>query len=236
MRSIVTVVLCFAATACSGPAALGGGPANVRVAQAGSLPPLDYSDFTTASRDYFVGPFDKLQIDVFGVEALSKREVQTDGSGRFSFPLVGTVEAMGRTPEEVARMIEGGLRGRYVLNPQVTVNLAATGTRLVTIDGEVNSAGLYPVVGRMSLMQAIATAKGASQDAKLDDVVVFRTVKGQKMAALYNLKLIRRGVYEDPEIFPNDVVIVGDSPGRRLFDKILQMVPLVTTPLLVLVR
>ncbi|MBC7042118.1 polysaccharide export protein, partial [Salmonella enterica subsp. enterica serovar Enteritidis] len=80
---------------------------------------------------------------------------------------------------------------------------------------------LYPVNGRMTLMRAVATAKGTTEFAKLDDVVIFRTVNGQKMAALYNLKAIRQGAYDDPEVFANDVVVVGDSPARRLFKDIL---------------
>ncbi|WP_196782026.1 hypothetical protein, partial [Salmonella enterica] len=73
----------------------------------------------------------------------------------------------------------------------------------------------------MTLMRAVATAKGTTEFAKLDDVVIFRTVNGQKMAALYNLKAIRQGAYDDPEVFANDVVVVGDSPARRLFKDIL---------------
>jgi polysaccharide biosynthesis/export protein len=63
--------------------------------------------------------------------------------------------------------------------------------------------------------------------------VIFRTVEGKQLAALYNLKAIRRGNYDDPEVFANDVVVVGDSSARRLFRDILQVVPLLTTPIIV---
>jgi polysaccharide export outer membrane protein len=53
------------------------------------------------------------------------------------------------------------------------------------------------------------------------------------MAGLYNLKAIRRGYYADPEIYANDTVVVGDSAGRRLFKDALQVVPLLTTPLII---
>ena len=68
----------------------------------------------------------------------------------------------------------------------------------------------------------------------LDDVLVFREVGGQKFVGVYNLGAIRRGNYADPEIFPNDVVVVGDSPQRRMFKDILQASPLLTTPLIIL--
>ena len=185
------------------------------------------------SRPYLIGPFDKLQIDVFGIDELSEKEVQTDASGRISFPLAGIIEAAGKTPGEVEIELEERLRTRYVRDPQVTVNLKETVSQVITVDGQVREPGLYPVVGKMTLMRAVATAKGTAEFAKLDDVVIFRTVKGQQLAALYNLTAIRRGNYDDPEVFANDVVIVGDSKARRLFKDALQIVPLLTTPLII---
>lgn len=209
---------------------------NVQVVQASEMPPPDRSDLIELNRPYLIGPFDKLVIDVFGIEELSKKEVQTDAGGRISFPLAGIVEAAGRTPGELEQIIAERLRGRFVRNPQVTVNLKETVSQVVTVDGEVKEPGLYPVIGRMTLMRAVATAKGTSEFAKLDDVVVFRTVKSQKMAALYNLKAIRRGYYEDPEVFANDVVVVGNSSARRIFKDALQIAPLLTTPLILLLQ
>lgn len=208
----------------------------VEFAQAGTLPPPSRADLVADTRPYLIGPFDKLIIDVFGVDELSKKEVQTDAGGRFSFPLVGIVEASGRTPLEVERVIADRLRARYVRDPQVTVNLRETVSQVVTVDGQVNEPGLYPVVGRMTLMRAVATAKGLAEFAKKSDVVIFRTVDGHKMAALYDIKQIRRGVYEDPEVYANDVIVVGDSPARRLFKDVLQAAPLITTPLILLLQ
>jgi len=146
------------------------------------------------------------------------------------------VEAAGLTPDELSNVIETRLTGRYVRNPEVTVNLEETVSQVITVDGQVEKAGLYPVIGRMTLMRAVATAGGTSEFAKLSDVVIFRTVNGQQLAGLYNLKAIRRGNYEDPEVFANDVIIVGDSQARRIFKDILQASPLLTTPLIVLTQ
>ena len=226
------ILLVLLAAACAGPTKLGGNP-SVKVVESTTLPEPDRSDLVGQDRPYLIGPFDKLTINVFGIEELSKQEVQTDASGRISFPLAGVVEAAGRTPAEVEEILERKLRERFVREPQVTVNLKETVSQVVTVDGQVTEPGLYPVVGRMTLMRAVATAKGVAEYAKLDDVVVFRTVKGQRYAALYNLRAIRTGAYPDPEIFANDVVVVGDSKGRRVFKDFLQIVPLLTTPLVV---
>jgi polysaccharide biosynthesis/export protein len=232
-------------SACAGPSKLGSvGSAqadgkvsgNVQIAPMSSLPPPERADLFDQNRPYLIGPFDQLTIDVFGIEELSRKQVQTDAGGRISFPLAGVVEAAGKTPGELEDILEERLRGRFVRDPQVTVNLRETVSQVVTVDGEVREPGLYPVVGKLTLMRAVAKAKGLSEFAKLDDVVVFRTVKGQHMAALYNLKAIRRGNYDDPEIFANDVVVVGDSRGRRLFKDALQLVPAIATPLILLLR
>ncbi|MCD2323317.1 polysaccharide export protein [Sphingomonas sp. IC-56] len=234
-RSVVfrtaSLVLCVALIGCASRP-LGGSEA-VKVVDSAALPEPGRADLVSGDRPYLIGPFDKLTIDVFGIPELSQREVQTDASGRLSFPLVGTLEVAGQTPSEVQEMIKERLRGSYVRDPQVTVNLKETVSQMVTVDGEVRDPGLFPVVGRMTLMRAIATAKGTAQFAKLDDVVVFRTVQGQRYAALYNLKAIRRGAYSDPEIFANDVIVVGDSPGRRLFSTFLQAAPILSGPLIV---
>jgi polysaccharide export outer membrane protein len=106
----------------------------------------------------------------------------------------------------------------------------------VTVDGQVNRAGSYPVVGRVTLMRAVALAGGTNEFAKLQDVVVFRDVGNQKYVGIYNLEGIRRGNYPDPEIFPNDVVVVGDSPARRRFKDVLAVVPALLSPVILLAR
>lgn len=197
------------------------------------LPMPDRSDLTWTDRPYYVGPLDELIIDVFGIEEFSKKVVQVDASGRIAFPLVGVVEAGGKTPGEISAVIEAGLRGRYLRDPRVTINLQKTVSQVMTVEGEVREPGLYPVLGRTSLLRAIASAKGTTEYSKLDDVVIFRTVQGTNYAALYNLKAIRSGAYPDPEIFANDVVMVGESRGRRIFRDLLAVVPLLTYPLIV---
>jgi polysaccharide export outer membrane protein len=239
---VLFVSACILLTACSATprlgAAYGGAGANssVQVAVDGNLPAPERSDLFEQNRPFVIGPFDRLNIEVYGVGELSQKEIQIDAGGRIALPLIGTIEAAGMTPQELARLIEQKLVGQYVRNPQVTINLKETVSQVITVDGEVKEPGLYPVVGRMTLMRAVATAKGTSELAKLQDVVIFRTVKGQKMAALYNLKAIRRGFYDDPEVFANDVVVVGDSTARRIFKDALVVAPLLTTPLILFLQ
>lgn len=234
-RNVVALALLAAVGGCAGSPPLGQTGA-VAVVSGSELPAPTATDTIGDERPYLIGPFDRLTIGVFGIPELAEREIRADARGRISFPLAGIIEAGGRTPADVEVMIAERLRSNYVRDPQVTVNLKEIVGRTVTVDGQVRQPGVYPVAGQMSLMRAIATARGLDEFAKLEDVVVFRTVDGKKLAALYNLGAVRRGNYPDPEIFPGDVIIVGDSKARRLFKDLLQIVPLLTTPIIVALR
>lgn len=238
IRLLVALMPCMAIVACSNGASkmrpgAPGATSSVTMAPGNQMPPPEPSDMVPVGRPYVVGPFDKLVVDVFGIEELSEREVQVDAGGRISFPFAGMVEAGGKTPFEIGEILRTRLRASHIRDPQVTVNLKETVSQVVTVDGQVKEPGRYPVIGKMTLIQSVAVAKGLGEFAKLDDVVVFRTVRGQKLAALYNLNAIRRGYYDDPEIFAGDIVVVGDSSAKRLFKDIIQLVPLLTTPLVI---
>lgn len=231
---IAGAVLCatLLVSGCGGRPVIGG-DASLAVVQSGDLPMPTQQDFQTGTSPYFVGPFDRLIIDVYGIEELSKREVQVDASGRVSFPLVGLLEVSGKTPVEIEQEMVWRLRKAYIRDPQVTVNLKEVLSRIVTVEGEVKKPGLYPLMGRMTLVGAIARAEGTTDFTRLDNVVVFRTVRGQRYAALYNLEAIRRGAYGDPEIYANDVITVGESSSRRLFK---DLAPLATPFVILLDR
>lgn len=199
------------------------------------LPAPQRSDLNYSDRIVLIGPLDTLVLNVFGVAELS-REVQVDASGRISLPLIGTLDAGGKTPAELAERIRTSLAGRYVRNPDVSVNISSSVSQVVTVDGQVVEPGLYPVTNQTTLLRALAQAKGLTEFAKQDDVVVLRTVNGQKMAGLYNIGAIRRSVYDDPAIFANDVVIVGDSPQRRLFRDLIGVAPLLASPLVAVLQ
>lgn len=199
------------------------------------LPPPSSADLVSATTPYRIGPLDKLTVTVFGAPDLSGT-FQTDAAGKLLLPLIGEVEASGKTPSELAADVAQRLRGNYVRNPQVTVNLEEGSSQTFTVDGQVTQPGSYPIAGNMSLMRAIATAKGTSEYARLQDVIVFRTVDGQPMAAVYNLEAIRRGRYADPRIYPNDMIVVGDLKERRRFQHFMQSSPFLTPIILVLER
>lgn len=232
MRKICTALLVVAALpACAHREPLVTTDRLTVVEAAATLPPPSRQDLTVPDRPALIGPLDTIQVDVFNVPDLT-REMQVDASGRIAMPLVGTVDARGKTAQELAETVEAALRGRYVRNPEVTVNIRSSVSQVVTIDGQVVEPGLYPVTNQMTLLRALASAKGLSEFARQEDVVILRTVQGRKMAGLYNIEAIRRGAYDDPAIYANDVVVVGDSPQRRLFRDFVSVAPLLAAPLI----
>jgi polysaccharide export outer membrane protein len=205
--------------------------ATVQPLAASGLPVPTRADLQPQGRPYLIGPFDKLRVEVFGIEDLS-RDVQADSNGQISLPLIGVLEASGKTPQELEREITGRLHDRHVRDPHVTVNLTESVSQVVTVDGEVHQPGQYPVVGRMTLVRAIAAARGTTEFARQSSVLIFRQAGGQQLVGLYNLESIRRGLYPDPEIYPNDVIVVDEARARRLFQNLLQLAPTLTAPLI----
>jgi polysaccharide export outer membrane protein len=207
--SLAAFLLC----ACGAGTQLDRSSTAVQVATA--LPPPDSRTIPVDVAPYRIVPGDELTVSIFGAPELD-RTASVDSAGNFTLPLAGTINAAGKTPQEFATLVEGKLRGPYLKNPRVSVNIKQGAHQLVTVDGEVGQPGVYPVVGQMTLQQTIATAKGASDTANLRNVIVFRTVGGQKMAAMFNLRDIRSGRYPDPQIYGNDIVIVGESAIQKV--------------------
>lgn len=229
---VLLAALFVGSCASSGPK-IGGAP-GLEVVESNALPAPTIADLAANERPYRVGPFDVLHVDVFGSEELSKKEIQVDASGRITFPLIGTLEVAGKTPGEVGGLMADRFRGRLIRDPQVTVNLKEIFSQRVTISGEVKKAGVYPIVGRMTLLTAIASAEGWTELSKKGEVVVLRTVAGQDYAALYDVRAIEKGRYPDPEIFASDVVVVGRSESRSIFRDFLAASPLLAPVVLIL--
>jgi polysaccharide export outer membrane protein len=90
----------------------------------------------------------------------------------------------------------------------------------------VKEGGSFPVGGPISLIQAVAMAKGTDEDANPRRVAVFRTIGGQRQAAAFDLTSIRRGQSPDPPIYPGDIIVVDGGSVKSKTKQILQAIPL----------
>ncbi len=225
-------LLSMSVAGCADSLSKGGiGGSNVTRVEASELPGPQGQTGEAQGYVYRIGAYDKLIVDVLGIEQLSDRRVTADSSGIITLPVAGPIDLNNLTIAEATERVTQQLRAGHMRNPRVAVNLEESVSRFVTIDGEVEQPGNYPMVGGMTLMRGVAAAKGATDFAKLREVVIHRTVNGQSMIALYDLAAIRRGTYADPILYPNDIVVIGDSPSRRLLQQLVTIAPLFISPL-----
>jgi polysaccharide export outer membrane protein len=187
----------------------------------------DEVKFQTLASDYKIAPMDKLAIKVFKMSDLSG-EYDVDLAGNISLPLVGEVQAANLTTAELDAQLTEKLGAKYLEHPDVSVAIKSSTAHVVTVDGAVKDGGSFPVAGPVSLIQAVALAKGTSEDANARRVAVFRTIGGKRQAAAFDLTAIRRGQAPDPQIFPGDIVVVDGSSVKATQKQILQSIPLLS--------
>lgn len=120
-------------------------------------------------RDYVLGHNDRVEVRVFGQEELTG-EYRIDANGQLSMPLLGNVDAQGKTVSELGQEIKTQLQNGYLRDPQVTVQV--TQYRPFFIVGGVNAPGSYEYMAGMTVLQAIAMAGGYSDTAFPDSPVI----------------------------------------------------------------
>ena len=138
----------------------------------GSAPSWAQSDSTVeADVSYRLGAGDQLQIDVFNQADLTG-EYTLDGNGRFTMHLIGQVDAVGKTPNQLEALLISKLKPDYLVNPRISVRVQSY--RPFYIIGEVNSPSSYAYVNGMTYLTAVAIAGGFTYRAKKDHVYVVR--------------------------------------------------------------
>ena len=147
-------------------------------------------------------------------------------SGAIAFPLIGRVQASGLTAFELAERIEEGLARTYLRNPDVTVMIEEVALDQFVVEGAVVQSGVFDLREDTTLIEAVARARGTNEFASRDDVVIFRTIDGQRMGALFDLNAIEQGYQEDPRIVAGDTIIVHADGARRAYLDFLRASPL----------
>lgn len=173
-----------------------------------------------------ITPFDVLEIKVFGVDSLAG-SYQVDASGAIKMPLVGIIDAKGYTAFELAKLIEKKLGESYLQDPQVSIRITEAVSQQLTVEGSVSKPGMYPVRGKVSLLQALAVSGGPTEGANVRKVIVFRVIDGKRQVAGFDLVKIRRGEAEDPPVYANDLIVVEGSSASKTYNELLRTVPLI---------
>lgn len=159
---------------------------------------------------YRIGRDDVLDISVWREPDLS-RLIPVRPDGFVSLPLAGELRAIGKTPAELAEEIRLGI-SPYVQDPKVTVIVRELNSSRIFVTGEVARPGVYPLRGRMSVLQAIALAGGFSDFADQDGIIVIRE-GGGRIPVRYSDLVAEEGEEESERrarhlLVPGDTVVV----------------------------
>jgi len=177
--------------------------------------------------NYAIGPLDKLNVSVFQVPELTLQSVQVDAAGQLNLPLIGNVQAAGKTAPQLSSDIAARLSATYLQSPQVTVSVAESVGKRVTVEGAVMQPGVFMLSGPTTLLQTIAMARGPDKLADLRRVAIFRSVQGKRAAAVFDLNAIRKGQAADPEIYGDDIVVVQGSGMKGLWQDVIRATPII---------
>src|SRR6266699_67156 len=157
---------------------------------------------------YKIGPQDVLRIDVWKEPEIS-RSVPVRPDGKVSLPLLNDVQAAGLTAMELANVIADG-RKKFINNPQVTVSVSEINSRRVYVTGEVTRPGAFPLLPNMTVLQALTSAGGFTQFARLKNIYVLRVEDGKQVKHPFNYTEVVNGKNAAQNILlePGDVIVV----------------------------
>jgi len=152
----------------------------------------------TASADHLLGPGERLNVITFGEPALTG-EYTISAAGDLAFPLVGPIQAAGKTPQALSTELSTALANGYLLNPSVVVEVMAY--RPVYVLGEVNQPGEFPYQPGLTVLAAIAKAQGFTYRARQTRVFVKRANEAEEREI---------PLTSDLTVLPGDIVRIGE--------------------------
>jgi polysaccharide export outer membrane protein len=164
----------------------------------------------SAPSNLLIGKGDLLEVDVYAAPDFD-RNVRVDGNGNATLPMIGPVKVEGLTALEAENMIAKTLAdGEFFNNPQVTVFVKEYATQGITVMGEVQHPGIYPVLGPRTLFDAISLAGGLTPKAGNSVTVTRRSAPRSPTS----FKLGKGGgdsMESNVDIFPGDTVVVATA-------------------------
>ena len=164
--------------------------------------------------NYLIGPGDTLQVFVWGQPNLSVT-VPVRPDGRVTTPLIEDIEAVGKTPTQLAREMEGVL-SEFIRSPQVNVipqRFVGTFASQIRVLGQVTKPGAVPYRERMTLLDVMSEVGGLTRFAAGNRSRLVRMVDGRSKETRLRLHdLLNRGKIEENVVMqPGDVVVVPEA-------------------------
>jgi polysaccharide biosynthesis/export protein len=178
-------------------------------AAATSAPPEGTFESRAHEDSFIIGNDDVLSINVWKEPDIS-RSLPVRSDGMISLPLIGDVQAAGRTPSQLQQAISSRLRN-YIDNPEVTVIVQQINSKKFNILGQVTKPGSYPLTESTTVLDAIALAGGLRDFAKKKSIYVLRSNShGGDSRIMFNYKAVIDGNHPEQNIKlePRDTIVV----------------------------
>jgi polysaccharide export outer membrane protein len=153
---------------------------------------------------------DKILAGLYDDEKLPPTEIVIAPDGTFSFPIIGEVQAGGKTTAQVRAEMERRL-AKYVSDPVVTLVVTEVKGNVAYVVGQVNKPGQFTMNPTLNVMQALSMAGGGNPYAKLDNIIIIRTGSNGSQKVLpfrYGLVSAGKNLEQNIELESGDVVVV----------------------------
>ncbi len=165
-------------------------------AQALAVAQAHASEYST----YKLGSGDMITIRVLGEDDLKREKIRLSDAGTISFPVLGEIRVKGMTVGALEQYITQGLKGRYLLDPQVTVSIDEY--RNFFVNGEVEKPGGYPFSPGLTVRKAVSVAGGFKERASRDKVAIIRDDDPAHTTAKVDM---------NAPVYPGDIITVEQS-------------------------
>jgi polysaccharide biosynthesis/export protein len=162
-----------------------------------------------ADEGFIIGPEDLLVVNVWKEPDVS-RSIAVRSDGKITLPLIGEIEASGRTPTQLGHEISGKLQS-YISEPEVTVIVQEIRSQRFNILGQVAKPGSYLLSNSVTVLDAIAVAGGFRDFAKKKSIYVLRqSAEGGQMRLPFNYNEVIKGKKPEQNVRlkPRDTVVV----------------------------
>jgi polysaccharide biosynthesis/export protein len=159
--------------------------------------------------EYVIGLEDILSVNIWKEPDLSLKEVVVRPDGKISLPLINDIRAGGLTLKQLQDEITGKLK-EFVASPMVSVSVLKVVSQSVTVAGQVNRPGSYPLGSPITVVEILARAGGLTEFAKAKSITVLRVENGQTLQFPVNYKDVIKGknLKQNIKLKKGDVILV----------------------------
>lgn len=171
--------------------------------------------------DVTLGPGDVIKVSVYGSPDLTT-ETRVSENGNITFPLVGQVAVGGLAPAAAEKKIAGALEaGNFIKKPQVNLLVTAVQSQVVSVLGQVNRPGRFPLESKHSVIDLLATAGGIAPDGA-DTVSLIRKRDGRSTREEIDvIDMMRAGeLAKDYQLSGGDVLYVERAPRFYIYGEV----------------